>query len=287
VQGQGKKDQKTPTAPLEAEKVLRPGQYVGKLVVLNGSNLVFRLEFVRLELKPGAQNQRNTNRAYQNLLNEYSRLSRAQQQLVRARTPQQQISALRQIQTVSLQIQRSTLQQLGFGGLQNSPYVLKKDFRDIEVELAPNVEVRTFFLPFVYDDMGNPKKYTKEELKELKGPNPNVPGYKSDLSALKQGQAIKLTLARVKEKVEAVEVKKDDKEKKDPEKKDPPKVAEKDPPKVAEKDPPKVAEKDPPKVAEKAPDDKNAPGKFLATRILILEESDDPVKPERPAKKNK
>src|SRR5262249_49460953 len=111
----------------------------------------------------------------------------------------------------------------------------------------------------------------KEELKELKGPNPNVPGYKSDLSALKQGQAIKLTLAWVKEKVEAVEEKKDDKEKKDPEK----------------KDPPKVAEKDPPKVAEKAPDDKNAPSKFLATRILILEESDEPAKPERPAKKNK
>jgi len=312
---QAQKDPKKPAnLPLEADKFLKPGLLTGKLGAVNGSTFVLRLEFDRLELKPGARNQRNTNRQYTNLIREYDRLARAQSQLVRARTPQQQISAMRQIQQVSGQIQQTTLQLLGVGALQTSPFVVKKDFRDFDVEMATNVEVRTAFLPFAYDDMGDPKKYTKEEIKELKGPNPNVPGYKSDLSALKSGQKVQVTLAKVKEKVDAPAEKKDP-EKKDPEKKDPEKkdaekpdpekknAEKKDPEKVPVKVPEKDAEKkDPEKVPVKDPDKKDpekvpvkvpekdsagkAPeSKLQATRILILEESNDPVKPDR-GKKN-
>src|SRR6266540_745063 len=157
AQAQKKDPKNPPNLPLEAEKYLKPGQLTGKLGAVNGSTFVLRLDFDRLELKPGARNQRNSNRQYTNLIREYDRLARAQQQLVRARTPQQQLTALRQIQQVTAQIQRTTLQQLGVGNLQSSPFVVKKDFRDFDVEMSTNVEIRTAFLPFAYDDMGDPK----------------------------------------------------------------------------------------------------------------------------------
>jgi len=254
--------------------------------MVNSSTFVLRLQFDHLELKPGAQKQRNTSSQYQTLLREQNKLSQAQQRLANARTSQQQMAALRQLQQISAQIQRTISKQTGAGGLKASPYVLKTDYRDVEVELAPNVTVRTGFLPFVYDDMGDPKKYTKEEIKELKGPNPSVPGYKSDLSALKTGQAVKVTLTLVKEKVEAIEEKKDDKEKKDPDKKDADKKDEEKKP-ADKKDPEKKDpdKKEPEKVPEKDSNSKAPESKLLATRILILEESNDPVKPDRDAKK--
>jgi hypothetical protein len=263
-------------APLEAAKVLKPGNFVGKLGNVNSSTFVLRLEFDHLDLKPGASKQRNQTTQYQNLLREYSRLTQARQKLANARTPQEQMNALRSMQQISAQIQRSISQQLGAAGLSGSPYVLKKDYRDLEVELAPNVSVRTNFLPFAYDDMGNPKKYTPEEIKELKGPNPSIPGYKSGLNALKPGQGVKVTLTLVKEKTEPVAEKKVDKEKKDADKKEPEKVPEKAP-----------EPKEPEKVPEKGPENKPAESKLLATRILILRESDEPIKPEKGPKKNK
>src|SRR5437016_1924563 len=100
-----KPDLKKPgTALLEAAKVLKPGDVSGKLGMINGSNFILRLEFDRLELKPGAQNKQNPSRSYQSLLREYNRLSQAQRRLATARTPQQQMSAVRQIQQVTAQI---------------------------------------------------------------------------------------------------------------------------------------------------------------------------------------
>src|SRR5262249_30749645 len=110
---------------------------------------------------------------------------------------------------------------------------------------------------------------------------------KAELSALKPGQVVKVTLTRVKEKTDAVEEKKAP-EKKDADKKPDKKEAEKK--EADKKDLEKVAEKaaepkDPEKVPEKAPEKKTTETRLLATRILILQESDEPVKAERGAKK--
>ena len=46
-----------------------------------------------------------------------------------------------------------------------------------------------------FDDKGNPKQYTKDELKALKGKDSDLPGYESTLDTLKIGDTVKVTLA--------------------------------------------------------------------------------------------
>jgi hypothetical protein len=66
---------------------------------------------------------------------------------------------------------------------------------DVKVRAADNIRVRTWGPPLDYDEKGNVKKYTKKELKELKGPE-NLPGYKAEYEALHAGQVVTVYLAR-------------------------------------------------------------------------------------------
>jgi len=259
-------------AVLTAAQVLQPGQYAGKLESVSGSTFVLGVNAPRLEPKPGAQRKsQNINNHYQAMLRDQDRLAAAYDRLSRARTPQQQRGASNEIGNITRAMQGHANALAAAGG--QSLFNVKYDHRRFEVEMATNVEVRTMFLPPAYDDMGNLKEYTEKEKRELKGPNPSAPGYKSDLSALTAGQKVRVTLAKVREKSEnAAEPVKKDPEKKDPEKKDPEK---KD---VEKKDPDKAPEKDAPKPPE---------ARLQATRILILEESNEPVKPDKGKKKDK
>src|SRR5262249_37754586 len=66
---------------------------------------------------------------------------------------------------------------------------------DIEFQHRELVKVRTMILPEQFDEKGNIKKYTKEELKELKGKDKDLPGYESSLEKLEAGQVVTVTLA--------------------------------------------------------------------------------------------
>jgi len=48
------------------------------------------------------------------------------------------------------------------------------------------------------DENGKPRKLTSEEVKELKGSDPKVPGYARDLRDLKAGQVVRVHLSRQK-----------------------------------------------------------------------------------------
>ena len=67
---------------------------------------------------------------------------------------------------------------------------------DVVVELSDSVIARSLKPPFKYDEMGNPKQYTKEELKELRGNNPRIPGYKLEMVDVTPGAIVKVTLAK-------------------------------------------------------------------------------------------
>jgi hypothetical protein len=58
------------------------------------------------------------------------------------------------------------------------------------LDVADEVEVRMMEMPLAFDDMGRPRKHTPEEVKELKGDNPNIPGYRSDYERLRVGQIV-------------------------------------------------------------------------------------------------
>ncbi len=65
------------------------------------------------------------------------------------------------------------------------------------LEVVAETRVRTMLLPPVFDEKGNPRKYTAQELKKLKGPG-NLPGYPAALKDLKVGQSLRFDFSRKK-----------------------------------------------------------------------------------------
>jgi hypothetical protein len=177
---------------VDAEKALQPGDISGKVHTLSGNSLTLRVEYERLELKKGSNRGPN----YDSLIRQQQAIARAQQRLATARSPRQMASALRSLQQANLNAQRQALRQAGRGG--SNPFTVKKETKDFVIELSPDAKIRTSWTPAEFDDMGNLKKLTAAEKKELKG-DPKLPGYKADLAALKAGQKATVHLARVKD----------------------------------------------------------------------------------------
>src|SRR5205823_4887635 len=73
---------------------------------------------------------------------------------------------------------------------------LKSKSQVVEVQAADDVKVRLSQPPPAYDDKGHFRTRTAQELKELKGPDPTLPGYAADWDDLKDGQTVTVRLAR-------------------------------------------------------------------------------------------
>jgi hypothetical protein len=67
---------------------------------------------------------------------------------------------------------------------------------EIEIPINETTKIRTKTPLEVYDDKGYIKKYTAEELKTLKGSNPNLPGYEVKIDDLNPGAVVEVTLNR-------------------------------------------------------------------------------------------
>jgi hypothetical protein len=68
----------------------------------------------------------------------------------------------------------------------------------VELTLAEDVIVRTLTPPVQLDENDRPKKYTAEELRQLKGEDRKLPGYTADLTAVARGQVVDVQLGRPK-----------------------------------------------------------------------------------------
>jgi hypothetical protein len=71
--------------------------------------------------------------------------------------------------------------------------------KEVELQATDDVKVRLARPPEANDDKGKPKKYTAKELKELRGPDPKLPGYQAEFSDLHEGQIISVTLVKKKD----------------------------------------------------------------------------------------
>ncbi len=91
-----------------------------------------------------------------------------------------------------------------YGIILKEPYLNgnKVEFRDkeVEIEAADELVVRTEVLPLRFDDKGRPiqKPYTKAEKKKLRGPDDTLPGYMADIDSLKPGQVVSIYLGKKK-----------------------------------------------------------------------------------------
>jgi hypothetical protein len=117
--------------------------------------------------------------------------------LVAAGVAEGRIAKIHSSSSFTLEIFETTAQPkvnpaAGRRGVPPVQYRLNTKKRPFVLDVADDVVVRVMQLPLQFDDMGKPKKYTAEEKKELRGKDPNLPGYKSDYDSLKPGQIVRV-----------------------------------------------------------------------------------------------
>jgi hypothetical protein len=156
--------------PTNSEKKVKAGQVTGIVKSVSASDKSIRVEvaYTYKTVNPGAVNS----------------LLRAKQQLARAiasRNPRAILSA-----------QRSQLQA------QRSMYKVTTKKEEVTFEATDDVKVRALKPPEQFDDKGNLKKLTREELRKLKGPNPRLPGYTADYDSLMENQVVTVYLVKKK-----------------------------------------------------------------------------------------
>jgi hypothetical protein len=232
AQAPAKKDNQG--APKDSS-TLHSGDFSGTLKSTPGSDRTFVLTVETKTLQPNGR-PGNLARGNQALNRVVQLQNQLQQQINRAtstRNPQQQVQALQQAQRLTIQVQVAAAQlnnAAGAMGPDGAPpgYKWAIAKQDVEFQTTEEVKVRTLNLPEQFDDKGNVKKYTKEELAELKGKDKNLPGYESSVEKLESGQKMRVTLVPHKkpaaDKEKDKDVEKNDKEKNkdkdiDPEKK--------------------------------------------------------------------
>jgi hypothetical protein len=163
-----------------AEKTVPLGQVTGVLKNTGGSQKVLSLEVTQqyLEVDPGAE---------AHLAREQQDLLRRQRQILRTRNP---VARQREMAGLIRDLRRMQASQQNL-------FRVKEVKKEVEVVHADDVQVRSLRPPLAYDEKGYPKKYTPQELKEMRGDG-KLPGYTSDLGSLQPGQVVTAYLARKK-----------------------------------------------------------------------------------------
>jgi hypothetical protein len=131
--------------------------------------------------------------------------------IVQAKMPEPNPDGINHMNRLQLQLaqqQQQFAQARDFNGRQNAANAIQRTqleivqaqanlvrYKDVDVRLraADNMQVRWANPPPDYDEKGNLKKYTKEELKALRGTE-GLPGYKGDRDVLQQGQYVRVYL---------------------------------------------------------------------------------------------
>jgi hypothetical protein len=69
--------------------------------------------------------------------------------------------------------------------------------QDVNMQMHDDMVVRTLNLPAFFDDKGNPRKPTDDELKELQQP-PGTPGFKATITDIQNGQTVQVAIGHKK-----------------------------------------------------------------------------------------
>jgi hypothetical protein len=169
---------------LDADK-LAPGVFSGTIVTTPDTDRLFTLNvtYQKLQLRPG----QNLGRTNANLQRQYNHIVQLQNQMMNPgrRNP---VALMQQLQNamVNFEVQQARAEA--------NLFQVVTATQKVEFQAEENVKVRIKDLPQDFDDKGNIKKYTREELAELKGKDKNLPGYESSIDALKVGQVVQVTL---------------------------------------------------------------------------------------------
>ena len=81
----------------------------------------------------------------------------------------------------------------------NAPAV--NDWKELEIPIKETTKFRFKEPVEAFDDKGNIKVYTQQDLKKLKGSNPNLPGYEAKPENIIPGHLVIISLAKQENKI--------------------------------------------------------------------------------------
>lgn len=235
-QAQRKSEPAAPATEEEYKQLAKNTEVVGKLGSAAGKSLSLIIEsqqtiFDPTKITPPTyqtpQFQPNINQNDYNRQVQYMNLMRQMQELQFIQDPNQRAqryrSVMQQMQQMQVQMMQQQAQQTVDAqrrmmeemrrqqelAIRNQKAAIKVETtaRSFDFTLKDNLIIRRMNLPFAYDDKGNVKQYTLEEMQKLKGTNPKLPGYEAKMEDLEPGQMVRLYIAPPKEgKVGAVDL---------------------------------------------------------------------------------
>lgn len=176
------KDAAKDSNPADYKALAAAHTVTGKLLSVGGSDKSLNLRVEYQVVQPNPKGAKGQNHATQHLLRE-------QQQIMRTRNPWVRAQKLQQFEIDVLRQQSRAANQV---------YKTITEHKDFDLQSTPEVAVRYLEPPAQYDDKGYLKKYTAAELKEMKGTDPNLPGYTADFDKLAPGQTVRVTLVKPK-----------------------------------------------------------------------------------------
>lgn len=188
-------------SPEEYLQIQNVKELVGKLAYSDDKALTLRFEMQRMEPNPAfkpAAFPKGGGTAGTDIQRKYNDIQRRQIELARAKNPldrQRKLLQLqRDMQALQLAIAKAAKGPATAKMPKDGPFRVVTETKDFDLDIADKLVVRWLNPPFEYDDKGNPKTYTKEELTKMRGPDPKLPGYMGKPDDLIAGQTVKLFL---------------------------------------------------------------------------------------------
>jgi hypothetical protein len=181
VPGLAADKKETPATPADYAQLATLTELTGKLSSFDatGKTLTIEVDYQVLAPNPRANNAASNNHL--------AHLLEQQQRIMHQKNP---IQRAMHMQHLMQEVQKTMAK------MEANAVKVVTEHKDFNVQGGENAKVRLQDLPLRLDEKGNPKAYTADEKKELKGTDTKLPGYNADWSDLKAGQIVKLTLSK-------------------------------------------------------------------------------------------
>jgi hypothetical protein len=155
----------------QTDKLIKSGKsFIGRLVKVDADK---RIVTVEVTYKSPKQDPHTV-----------QHLANLQRQLIDAQRHRNPVERAAQTSRIQLEIEKASLN------------LYKDQKQKIELDAPDDMKVRTMLLPIEFDDKGKPRRLTEKEKRELKGPDPSLPGYTAEFDSLKPDQTVEVYLAK-------------------------------------------------------------------------------------------
>lgn len=181
-------------------KIVNVKELTGTVVGADEKGVTFRTEMQHLEPNPNYKPGAYPKGGGTDLQRRYNEILRDQAEIARAKTARERQRRLMELRRDMEALQTAMMKAAAKAGKDagkmpaNGPFRVVTEKLDFDLAMEEKVVVRWNNPPFEYDDKGNPKVYTKEELQKLKGSDTKLPGYAGKLEDLMFGTSVKVFL---------------------------------------------------------------------------------------------